>query len=266
MVNARRRMALLRRLAPLAMTLAALLASAPRAHAREIFFDYGSHTGADDALELVDIALSRIVYSELGCPSDPVWLKLVATEGEALFVQLGMPLIEALRRMRPSLALVGPGLPRPGRLPFEVPAGLGAQVFATGGVREPRVVRGPGAAARSWLLLERRIVLPATGSYYLVAWSPEKRRVRLWIALGEVETEEISNVDDPEERATAFHQPWTAPDLSAPCAPARPPGRAPSATSCAHAAGPAGGALPATAAGLAAPAARRLRRRRAPRR
>ncbi|WP_437647378.1 hypothetical protein [Sorangium sp. So ce362] len=260
----------LERLALLAITLAALLASASPARARQTFFDYGDHANAEEALEFSELHLARVVYSELGCPSRPVWLKLGAAQGETLRVQLGMPEMDALRRERPSLALLGPGLPRPAALPFPAPAGIGARIFATRSVHDAEVVREPVTGARSWLLLEQRIEVPETGSYHLVAWSPEARRVRLWIAIGEEPSEELSNVDDPVERAMAFHQPWTAPDLSAPCtrarrpAPAR-PGDGASAAACAHAAGPAHGALPGlAAAALAAAAARRARRRGVP--
>ncbi|XYH98273.1 hypothetical protein ACMHYB_00455 [Sorangium sp. So ce1128] len=259
------------RLTAFAATLAAFLASASPARARQTFFDYGDHATAEDALEFSDIVLSRIVYSELGCPSRPVWLKLEAAKGETLHVQLGMPALAALRRERPSLALLGPGLPRPARLPFEAPAGVGAQLFSTSTVRALATIREPATDSRSWLLLARRIEIPESGSYSLVAWSPEGHRVRLWIAVGDEPTEELSNVDDPVERVKAFHQPWTAPDLSAPCSPVRPPARArpagdPSTASCAHEAGPARGALPALAAvALAGVSARRARRRGPPR-
>ncbi|WP_437609652.1 hypothetical protein WMF20_00395 [Sorangium sp. So ce834] len=253
----------LERLAFLAVTLAALLASAPPARAREIFFDYGDHSSAEEALEFSGLHLSRIVYSELGCPSRPVWLTLDAAQGETLRVQLGVPEMDALRRERPSLALLGPGLPRAAALPFKAPAGLGARLFSTPSEHAPEVVREPVTGARSWLLLELQMEVPETGTYHLVAWSPEARRVRLWIALGDEPSEELSNVDDPEERAMAFHQPWTAPDLGAACAHARPArsGDGASAAACAHAAGPARGALPGLAAALAVAAARRARRR-----
>ncbi|WP_438026480.1 hypothetical protein [Sorangium sp. So ce233] len=249
--------------------LAALLASASPARAREIFFDYGDHARAEEALEFSDIRPSRIVFSELGCPSRPVWLEFEAAPGDSLLVQLGTPAIAALRRARPSLALLGPGLPRPAALPFEAPAGQGARIFTTASVGAPTVVRDPLTEARSWLLLERRIEVPESGRYHLVAWSPEERRVRLWIAIGERPSEDTSNVDDPVERVAAFHQPWTAPDLGAPCAATRLPARArppapaggASTASCAHAAAPAHGALPALAAALALAAARRARRR-----
>ncbi|WP_437306975.1 hypothetical protein [Sorangium sp. So ce388] len=259
------------RLTALAATLAAVLASASPARALQTFFDYGDHASAEDALEFSDTFLSRIVYSELGCPSRPVWLKLEAAKGETLHVRLGMPALAALRRERPSLALLGPGLPRPAGLPFEAPAGVGAQLFSTSAVRAPAAVREPVTDGRSWLLLDRRIELPESGSYSLVAWSPEGHRARLWIAVGDEPTEELSNVDDPVERAKAFHQPWTAPDLGAPCSPVRLPARAmpagdPSTASCAHAAGPARGPLPALAVvALAGVAARRARRREPPR-
>ncbi|HTN89991.1 MAG TPA: hypothetical protein VL242_40230, partial [Sorangium sp.] len=113
------------------------------------FFDYGDHASAEDALEFSDTFLSRIVYSELGCPSRPVWLKLEAAKGETLHVRLGMPALAALRRERPSLALLGPGLPRPAGLPFEAPAGVGAQLFSTSAVRAPGTrTRGRPPASR----------------------------------------------------------------------------------------------------------------------
>jgi MYXO-CTERM domain-containing protein len=258
------------RVARFAGLIAALLAIALPARARETYFDYGNYMSAEDALELPDLRFSRVVYSELGCPSHPLWLKLEGSKGDVLRVRLAVPALRALASERPSLALLGPGVPRAGWFPFEVPPGLGAQVFTTEGVRRPRLLRERDLRAASWLLLEERIPLPEDGTYHLVAWSPAGRRARLWVATGEAETEPWSNVDDPAERLEAFFSPVSAPDLGVTCPsrlwrPARAmpaePGGCELSSGCAHVAGSAGGAAPAAAAALALGVSARVRRR-----
>lgn len=258
------------RVARVAALLAALLAIALPARARETYFDYGYYRSAEDALELQDVLSSRVVYAELGCPSHPLWLKLEAKKGDVLRVQLGVPALRELATERPSLALLGKGVPRGGAFPFEVPSGLGAQVFTTASVREPRVIRERELQARSWVLLEQRITVPEDGTYHLVAWSPSERRARLWIAMGEAEVEAWSNVDDPEERLQAFFSPVSAPDLGVICSsrllrtprelPMEPGGHA-ALSGCAHVEGPQGAALPASAVVLALVASARVLRR-----
>jgi hypothetical protein len=215
--NRRQRSALHARIALVAAWMAACLAATSAASARQPFFDYGTHPDAERAFELPDIVISRVLYAELGCPSRPVWLTFQAKRGQTLSVQLGMPAIAALAGERPSLALVGPGLPRARGLPWEVPSGLGARIFTTEHVDAPRIFREPRLKTTSWNLLEQRIELPKSGRYYLVAWSPRGRRARLWVATGEEEKYGPSNVDDPLDRVKAFHRPWTAPDLGARC-------------------------------------------------
>ena len=77
-----------------------------------------------------------MVYHEVTAESPLLWLTFDLNEGQSLYFQLGVPVIERLKDYRPALVLVGPGLPQVD-LPFAVPDGLGAQRFLSDQVAEP---------------------------------------------------------------------------------------------------------------------------------
>jgi hypothetical protein len=73
------------------------------------------------------------------------------------------------------------------QLPFEIPAGLGGQIFDTETVKEPRVYHEPFTGTDSWVWREIRFKAPATGKYFVVAYVPSGETEKVWVALGEQE-------------------------------------------------------------------------------
>jgi hypothetical protein len=96
----------------------------------------GSARDASTALYISDVDLSQVVYNEVTAESPQLWLAFDLQEGQSLYFQLGVPVIDRLRDYRPALALIGPGLPQ-ASLPFVVPDGLGAQEFTSAQITEP---------------------------------------------------------------------------------------------------------------------------------
>jgi hypothetical protein len=136
----------------------------------------------DRALWMEDIDVSQVAYSELTETDRALWLAFDANAGTRLDFSLGVPVIDRLAEYRPSLAVLGPGLPTID-LPFEAPPSVGGVVFETAGT-EPRFFHEPFTGTDSWILLEEAIELPETGTYYVVAWPPDDLADKLWVAIG----------------------------------------------------------------------------------
>lgn len=203
-------------LARLGFAAAALCASAAASAHLPVFITE-PHPDPARALRLPDIQISRAFYAEVPCPNRPLWMTFKAERGDELFVQLGLPVMQELRDFRPSLALLGPGLPPAKGLPIAAPGNLGARVFSTREVAEPRPFHEPYSDTDSWILLEETITLPSPGQYYLIVWSEQDRRARLWVATGTEERIEPADVARALPRVKAFHDPATAPGIGAAC-------------------------------------------------
>lgn len=196
---------------------AAVLCASAAASAHLPVFIAEPHPDPARALRLPDILISRAFYAEVPCPNRPLWMTFKAEKGDELFVQLGLPVMKELRDLRPSLALLGPGLPPAQGLPIAAPGNLGARVFSTREVKEPRLFHEPYSDTDSWILLEETITLPAQGQYYLIVWSEQDLRARLWVATGTEERIEPADVARALPRVKAFHDPATAPGIGAAC-------------------------------------------------
>jgi len=178
----------------------------------------GSARDASTALFISDVDLSQVVYHEVTAESPQLWLTFDLEEGQSLYFQLGVPVIDQLRDYRPALALIGPGLP-PADLPFSVPDGLGAQPFTSEQVDEPRRFDEPFSGTSSWILLTETIPVPASGRYYLVAYDPAGQPGKLWVALGQREEFSLNDIAALQEilpKVRQFHEIGTAP-VGLPC-------------------------------------------------
>jgi len=136
----------------------------------------------DRALWMEDIDVSQVAYTELTETDRALWLAFDADAGTRLDLSLGVPVIDRLAGYRPSLAVLGPGLP-PIELPLEAPPDVGGVAFDTAG-KEPRFFHEPFTGTDSWILLEEAVDLPESGMYYVVAWPPGETVGKLWVAIG----------------------------------------------------------------------------------
>jgi len=192
----------------------AYLASISPAAAHKPSYADGKNGSLVDAHVVENIDISMVLYKENTCASNQTWLTFTTTSAQAqLFVQLGVPQIDRLSDRRPSIAVLAPGLPAPAesglKLPFSLPAGLGARVFETTGVEDGREFFELFTGTKSWILHESHVMLPESGTGFVVAWFPDEIAGKLWVAIGE--TEDFSE-DDFEmasywiEKTQAFHE------------------------------------------------------------
>lgn len=197
----------------LILTLGLVVGAPAVAWAHQPIMSDGSARDASTALYIADVDLSQVVYHEVTAESPQLWLAFDLEEGQSLYFQLGVPVIELLKDYRPALALIGPGLPPPD-LSFAVPDGLGAQAFISEQVSEPRRFDEPFSGTSSWILLTETVTVPATGRYYLVAYDPAGQPGKLWITLGQREEFSLSDIATLQEilpRVRQFHEIGAAP-------------------------------------------------------
>lgn len=130
--------------------------------------------------------MSQVYYAALDPERPQAWFRFEGRRGQEVLFMLGVPVIERLKDYRPSIALLGPGLP-PHGLGFETPGGLGAAVCPSGG--EPRYFHEHFTGTDSWIHLKTTRTLPESGTWYLVAFTPENPRPgdKLWLSMGYLE-------------------------------------------------------------------------------
>lgn len=169
-------------------------------------FDDGTHVDAASALLIEEPNVSQVVYHEVTPDAARLWLTFDASEGDNIYLQLGVPAIDNLEDYRPVLVLLGPGLPNID-LPFEVPRGLGGVLLES--VDNPEFFDEPFTGTQSWILRESDRLAPENGQYYIVAYDPEGGAGKLWVAIGRAEQfgfEDIVSFADIIDEVRAFHE------------------------------------------------------------
>jgi len=151
--------------------------------AHKPIFSDGSARDAEHAAPVKDVDVSMVAY-HLATPQSPqVWLVFEAKKGKEIEFQLGVPQIARLKELRPSVAVVGPGLPR-WQGAFRIPPEFGGAAFNTAGGAEPKAFHEPFTGTDSWLFEKQRLTLPESGRYYLVGYLPNQTQGKFWLAFG----------------------------------------------------------------------------------
>ena len=161
----------------------------------------------NEALRVDEIDVSQVAYAALDDTHRAIWLTFEIGIPTRLGLSLGLPVIERLVEYRPSLAVIGPGLPRID-LPFEAPA-TGGFLFETESVGEPRFFHEPFTGTDSWILLEETTSLSEPGTYYLVASAPSEVADKLWIGVGTREAfglADVLSLPSIVREVRAFHE------------------------------------------------------------
>ncbi len=171
-------------------------------------FSENAATGPDIAIPISDPDVSQVVYREITQERPQVWLTFTVPKDFDLFIQIGVPKIDRLKTFRPSMVLIGPGLPNEAT-PFQIPEGMGVLVFPTQEVEKPRVFHEHFTGTDSWILRSETVRLVNPGRYYLVAFSPENQTGKLWLAIGRKESFSLADfIQFPAWRARIrkFHE------------------------------------------------------------
>ena len=141
----------------------------------------------ETAILLTEPQVSQVVYREITKKAPQIWLGFSVPKDFELYIQIGVPVMDRLKEFRPSMVLVGPGLPREDA-PFKLPKGMGAKMFTTTQVKKPRFFHEHFTGTDSWILRSETVSLAKPGRYYLVAYSPKKQTGKLWLSIGKKES------------------------------------------------------------------------------
>ncbi|UCG00049.1 MAG: hypothetical protein JSV89_11030 [Spirochaetaceae bacterium] len=142
----------------------------------------------DRALNIDRPDVSQVYYGTLEVERPQVWFRFEGKENQEIYFSVGVPVIDRLKYYRPHIALIGPGLPGPGieagELPFQVPSNLEGEIYYSH--KEPRFFHEHFTDTESWIHIEVTRRLPRSGTYYLVAFTPNdpKPGDKLWLAMG----------------------------------------------------------------------------------
>ncbi|MEC7242556.1 MAG: MYXO-CTERM sorting domain-containing protein [Myxococcota bacterium] len=158
------------------------------------YFAEGNYTSSEGAFYVEDPDISMVLYGELTCEEEQLWLTFETVPDFDLYVQLGVPEIGWLEEFRPSMALLHPDLPEAEEdLPFDVPEGFGVQVWHSEPSDAAEDFYEPFTQTRSWIWQEETVPLESGGTGYVVAWNPSGWTAKVWLAVGTIE--DFSGVD-----------------------------------------------------------------------
>ena len=148
------------------------------------------------ALNIARPDVSQVYYGALETEKPQVWFRFRAKENQEIYFSVGVPVIERLKKYRPSLALIGPGLAGSGlagsgfdsnELPFDVPQNLDVEIYTSQGT--PRFFHEHFTGTESWIHIEVTRTIRRSGTYYLVAYTPGDPEPgnKLWLTMGRKE-------------------------------------------------------------------------------
>jgi hypothetical protein len=163
--------------------IAALLVTAPAVTGHNLIAESSLPNSWSDPVPIRDAQVSQVYYCKLEDGRRRLWFRFSGRQGDHVWFQAGVPVIDRLRGLRPKVAVVGPGL-SPSDIGIELPPGLGAVVFESTG--EPREFHEEFTGTSSWIVIEQEYVLPSAGTWYVVAFSetPESGNDKMWLAIG----------------------------------------------------------------------------------
>lgn len=168
----------------------------------------GTYDGPASAAQLSDADLSQVVYGELLVAHPSLWVAIDVPMATDLTMRLGIPVLDRLRTYRLQWAVLGPELPLIA-LPISVPSGLGGMLVLTSSVDDAIVFHEPVTDTTSWVLGEATVRLPASGRYYIVAWSASIMNGKAWIVVGRREAfgwKDLTTLRQVIDDVRAFHE------------------------------------------------------------
>ena len=149
------------------------------------FISKDKHGTAQKSLVVADIAISKVIYQDLTSKSPESWIAFQAQKDDVLYFQLGVPLLADLKDFRPSIGLFSESS-NSTVTNLEV-----IQKFGTSDITEPDIFYEPFTKTSSWTFAEHQLVIPTTGIYYLVTFSPNSQLGKIWVSIGKEETFEL---------------------------------------------------------------------------
>lgn len=145
----------------------------------------GDYSLFEDAPYIDEPWFMWFVLGELSSAQDVDMVKFDYKGGDHFKAIIFIPGHEELREFNPTIALIGPGLPKPdGPLPFDLPAGMGVITATSTGTYDyfdifTQMVYFPRA--------QIELDMPQTGRYYMAVWGEPIGMARYALDIGIME-------------------------------------------------------------------------------
>ncbi|MZP28135.1 hypothetical protein GTO91_00150 [Heliobacterium undosum] len=169
-------------LAVLSLTLPFLFVTPSQAF--ETFFPAHRFTSIRSDAPVLPLDRSTRIYGRLFHAGQTDYFTVHGQSGDELRLEMAVPQLDGLEKFRPSIAVIGPGLPMDARdgAYFTVPNGLGAHVIEPA-ARE-RDFDDAVSGARFWLTQAFQFRLPAEADYYIAVFDKSGERGKYVLHLG----------------------------------------------------------------------------------
>jgi len=143
--------------------------------------------GPDEPWPVDDPTISTAIYATLESATDVDYFTFEGQAGQVILLALTIPQIEGQADFAPTLALMGPGLPK-ADLPDRVvrPDDAGALEIAPPPGPAPTFFE-PFSRTSYWDRQEERVTLPSAGPYVVAVWHPEGQVGRYVFVVGDKE-------------------------------------------------------------------------------
>jgi glycerol-3-phosphate acyltransferase PlsY len=173
-------------LCALMLSLSLIVVAAAPALAHRPYFEE-EDIGPDEPWPVDDPTISTAVYATLESATDVDYFTFEGQAGQVILLALTIPQIEGQDDFAPTLALMGPGLPK-ADLPGHVirPEDTGALEIAPPPGPAPTFFE-PFSRTSYWDRQEERVTLPADGRYVVAVWHPEGQVGRYVFVVGDKE-------------------------------------------------------------------------------
>lgn len=186
--------------------LAAALLLTQRASAHTPFFPDRDISSPDKAWPVGDYSISWAFYARLAPAAAPQYYAIDGRAGTRLYVTLEVPVIAGLEEFRPSVAVIGPGLPA-----VAAPRGIRGPTGAGGSIANddrtsprPQFFE-PFSRTRYYRGPQIDLSLPDDGRYYVVVFDATGSTGKYTLAIG---TREVFGGGDPawQQKLSDFFQ------------------------------------------------------------
>jgi len=175
------------------LTIGIFLGNSQDAYAHIPYLASDKHNSPESALEIEDITISSVVYQNIHDNSPESWIKFNGIKGETLYFQMGLPKLNRLQSYRPDVVLFEYNDIEQSKYKETIPQGKGLR-YSSYGIENPAISHEPFTNTTSWVLFEKNIELPETGTYFLTSFSEQSKPGKLWIAIGKQESFGISDL------------------------------------------------------------------------
>lgn len=178
----------------LVLAVCLVLFSTSQASAHQPFFEDKDFTAKAPGT-VKDPTVSTALYATLDSPRDVDYVTFDGKRGDSILIGLTIPAIAGQENFSPTVAILGPGLPRVGaaQLPHRVAAPTTSGSRPAGAViwhaapGKPSTFFEPFSRTSYWERQENRITLPADGRYTIAVWSDSCAIGRYTLVVGDRE-------------------------------------------------------------------------------